>query len=349
MRRIHCQNAKARGGFTLIELLVVIAIIAVLLGLLLPAVQKVREAANRIKCSNALKQMGLALQNCNDTQRRIPPQAGNFGGAYYAPLFFHLLPYIEQDNTWKMAIWADYTAIIGASGPNPATTVNIGYVWPTWDSVDVSNKTFLRQTRIPLYQCPSDPSLNHAGDWQPGDSSYAGNFLVFAGSDNVNVPPTFGDNGNFAYVWDGRARIPFTFRDGTSNTIVFAEKYARCDGSGSPGGTWWMRGVFQGHKGFPGGFDDSFPGDKLSPVFGGGVGYDGVVWRQGLDSMFQVRPRNPLSKDGECDRRLASTPHAVMNVCLGDGSVRSLSESLSAETWYAALTPDGGEINGPDW
>src|SRR5712692_4579557 len=92
-----------RFGFTLIELLVVIAIIGVLVGLLLPAVQKVREAANRMKCTNNLKQMALALHNSNDAMGRMPPMAGTYGGAYYAPLLFHLLPYIEQDNTWKMA------------------------------------------------------------------------------------------------------------------------------------------------------------------------------------------------------------------------------------------------------
>src|SRR5712691_3599109 len=93
-------STRARRGFTLIELLVVIAI---LIGLLLPAVQKVREAAARISCANNLKQLGLATHNSNDTMGRLPPQAGTYGGAFYGPLFFHLLPYVEQDNTWKMA------------------------------------------------------------------------------------------------------------------------------------------------------------------------------------------------------------------------------------------------------
>jgi prepilin-type N-terminal cleavage/methylation domain-containing protein len=338
----------SRKAFTLIELLVVIAIIAILIGLLVPAVQKVREAAARIKCSNNMKQMSLALHNCNDTQGRMPPMAGTFGGAYYGPLLFHLLPYIEQNNVWQSAAWLDYTAKVGTPTPNPATTINIGVIWPTWDSVNRGNNTFLRQTRIPIYQCPSDPTLDNCIDWCSGDASYAGNFQVFG------VQGLIPNSNNWARLepaFDSFARIPSTFQDGTSQTIVFAEKYSRCNGTGNPGGVWWMRGVWHGARSFgTGGSDDSYPADRLSAVFGGGRGIDGTVWLTGTGSKFLVQPANPLNRPGPCDKRVASSAHTSgMNAALGDGSVRFLSSGISPQTWWAACTPAGGEVLGNDW
>jgi prepilin-type N-terminal cleavage/methylation domain-containing protein len=337
-----------RRAFTLIELLVVIAIIAILIGLLLPAVQKVREAAARAKCSNNIKQMSLALHNCNDTQGRLPPMAGTFGGAFYAPLFFHLLPYVEQDNTWKAATWLDWSAKVGQTNPNPSSTVNVGAIWPTWASVNVGNNSWLRATKIPTYQCPSDPSIGSCLDWCNGDGSYAGNFQVFG--QTGAVMPNSNSWPKLEPFFDGKGRIPSTFSDGTSNTIVFAEKFARCDGTGSPGGVWWMRGVFHGSKAVGTGGDDSYPADRLSAVFAGGRGTDGVVWFTGPASKFLSQPIPFQNRPGPCDRRLASSPHtAGMNVGLGDGSVRFLSNGISNATWWIAVVPNDGLVLASDW
>src|SRR5262249_42851621 len=137
---------------------------------------------------------------------------------------------------------------------------------------------------------------------------------------------------NFDTVWDGNAKIPGKFSDGTSNTIVFAEKYARCSGTNgtgglpSPMGNWWMRGVFHGQKGSPNAndSDDSFPGDRLSSVFAGGIGDDGMKWASGLNSKFQVQPPNFLATPGPCDGTLATTSHAAMNAAFRDASIRSI-------------------------
>jgi hypothetical protein len=322
----------------LIELLVVIAIIAILIGLLLPAVQKVREAAARAKCANNLKQMALACHNSNDVHARLPPMSGTFGGAYYAPLLYHLLPYIEQQNVYNSSVYIDPSGYVGLGKPN--TYVNIGILWPTWDSVNPSNMTWLRQSRVPVYQCPSDPSLGNCLDWCPGDASYAGNFQVFGGASNANVRTN---------NWDGGARIPSTIPDGTSNTILFAEKYSRCDGGGL-GGSWWMRGVYHGSQTAVGGSDDSYPGDRLSAVFGGGVGIDGTRWAQGAGSLFQVMPQNFISTSGGCYRQYASSGHtAGMNVALGDGSVRILAQGMSGYTWWLAVLPNDGQPMPSDW
>src|SRR5438105_3415764 len=134
----------SRRAFTLIELLVVIAIIGILIGLLLPAVQKVREAANRMKCANNFKQLGLAMHNRHDTYGRFPQGLVWNGGGYYAfprsNWLYHIYPYIEQDAVYRLL-------------PQPQAAQ---CQWEPWWSAEATNPNGPTRVVIKSFLCPSD-------------------------------------------------------------------------------------------------------------------------------------------------------------------------------------------------
>ena len=266
---------KQRVGFTLIELLVVIAIIAILIGLLLPAVQKVREAANRMTSSNNIKQLGIAVHSHNDGVGYIPCQWEARGTVLGASQHFWLLPYIEQEAIYNLGL-ADAS------------------FYP-------HNSARVRSAVIKSFLAPSDTTTSNGiatGDWAA--SNYGANHAVF-GQPNVQ--------------WNPKRRIT-EIQDGTSNTILFAEKYGRCGNNGSlwAHGTWnvpWMATYLINTNGNP---------PQVAPT------------------MAACDPtRTQAFGSGGCQ------------VGLCDGSVRNINPNITNVTWVNANYPNDGLVLGSDW
>jgi len=308
-------------GFTLIELLVVIAIIAILIGLLLPAVQKVREAAARMTSANNLKQMSLALHNMNDTHGVLPLMVGNYPTynagippqtPYLGTLQLFLLPYIEQANTQT-------------------------------GMANIHNDSWYCGFGVKTYVSPSDPTIPASGLLDTGSprygTSYAPNEWVFnpgdfpsvanltAVSNHTQIP----GNGNSPSSPGGRAPIASISKipDGTSNTIVFSEKYAVFGSSTSSVATfyWGETGGACNRVGSQGG-NGSIPG----------------IYTITLPP--QPKP-NQFSNCNPCQIQALNT--GGVQVGLGDGSVRMVNTSISAATWAAAVMPADGNPLGSNW
>lgn len=323
-------------GFTLIELLVVIAIIAIMIGLLLPAVQKIRAAAARTKCNNNLKQLGLAMHNYEGAYQRFPEGLSQYFNPFRGVTFYvHLLPYLEQDNLWRQ--W-DFNNLENNVTADPATSRSA--------------------VMIPTLVCPSDlfaenpfsvPANSHSGVAYGGyyaGTSYAGNY----GTGNYHpssapVGPIDQKNTGMLFL-TGPAGRPANAKpikmasvlDGLSNTIMFGEKHH-----------WDPR-------------FDAIPEFRRSNLlmhqwsmwaWSGGFKGTGHVF---CSCAVPINHRVPNNSDPDSytpqDLRLnawGSGHSGGANFCLGDGSVRFIRQTISQQTLCALSTRAGGEVFSEDF
>jgi prepilin-type N-terminal cleavage/methylation domain-containing protein/prepilin-type processing-associated H-X9-DG protein len=319
-----------RRAFTLIELLVVIAIIAVLIGLLLPAVQKVREAANRMKCANNLKQIGLGMHNYHDTFGTLPPQtANNANKCCWGTWQMAVLPFVEQDNLWKM--YVDY-------GTGRSTPAGLRY--------DQQVNLRVTSVRLPLFTCPSDqPSVaktvSYQGQAYPITNQ---NYLVNVG----NIDYAQGKDGLLPDQPTGLRFLgaPFSrtqqFRltditDGTSNTLMAAE--IRQGQPGSQHGdyrglTWWGEGS---------GFTTYRTPNSPGPDYISEMCVDTSENRSNAPCQTVVSSTG----NGNINVFAARSRHSGgVNVLLCDGSGRFINDNVSWDVWQALGTSRGGEVGG---
>jgi prepilin-type N-terminal cleavage/methylation domain-containing protein/prepilin-type processing-associated H-X9-DG protein len=326
-----CRRGVA---FTLIELLVVIAIIAILIGLLLPAVQKVREAALRMSCENNLKQMGLALHNYQGVYNRLPAalihsgRAQTHGPPYSGPEvtytgkyliynhsgFVALLPFIEQQNLFNQ-----YSYQFRASASSP-------YGIPV--APDSAANDAVAATLVKTYVCPADENPPPVVTRNPGDtadfyemvSARRSNYLFSTGAytdyDNDYTSTSAAYRGVFGN--NGAASLN-KMSDGTSNTIAIGESVQQWHNGSTIFGPYWGSGTHTSvhGRGYYSTFAPNYPYGPCAPNANKKCTY---AW--GFSSFHT----------------------GVTNFVFCDGSVKGIRDGIDPATWSAICTPDGGEV-----
>jgi prepilin-type N-terminal cleavage/methylation domain-containing protein/prepilin-type processing-associated H-X9-DG protein len=304
----------SRHGFTLIELLVVIAIIAILIGLLLPAVQKVREAAARVKCQNNLKQWALAMHSYHDVNNRLVYGATKTTGSFVRMSWVPpMWPYIEQG---PLASKYDYTKPFhvlpnGTNNGSAGVTINV------------------IAAQVPTYFCPSDRG---APVYWMGDA-----YTRSRGSYAVNWGPVYDPvkgtltsiTGPFGYT--NGTTLPLTvtmtgITDGTSNTLMMSERIMA-----APDNLYDIRGdIMNDDRGCANFQTINTPNSSVPDEL--------VFWAANSDPMM------PSVKASNGQSAARSRHTGGVNVALCDGSIRFVSNSVALATWRAVSTMNGGEV-----